>query len=83
MEIIARMGEIKINAHKEITISKTRFPRNLYIGKLIPGPRLPDFKFVLYRTNGKRTKIVHYKNITTHSNIRFIYYINNTTNISI
>jgi hypothetical protein len=65
MEIIARMGEIKINAHKEITISKTRFPRNLYIGKLIPGPRLPDFKFVLYRTNGKRTKIVHYKNITT------------------
>lgn len=47
MEIIARMGEIKINAHKEITISKTHFPRNLYIGKLIPGPRLPDFKFAV------------------------------------
>ncbi|WP_418391015.1 hypothetical protein, partial [Akkermansia sp.] len=50
MEIIARTGKISINAHNEITTSNTRFPKNLYIGKPISGPRLPDFKFVLYMT---------------------------------
>ncbi|WP_418173020.1 hypothetical protein, partial [Akkermansia sp.] len=45
MEIIARTGKISINAHNEITTSNTRFPKNLYIGKPISGPRLPDFKF--------------------------------------
>ena len=46
MKIIARTGKIRMNAHKEITISNMRFPKNLYIGKPISGPRLPDFKFV-------------------------------------